>query len=188
MFGDGLEQTQVGTKARQRKDTEDRSIPFRDAVREFGPPMTDVDGVITNGRDTIRLVIEYTRPDEVVYSPAAYQRAVDERRRDESKGNHNDTIIALIAKKLEVDALLVIFEPNVAEETAVVYVREIVGTKWIELPARRFFIALKEWAVNLDTTSVWTMLLNLRKRVIKEEEEKDETSIPAFVSHGVACV
>jgi hypothetical protein len=136
-----------GSKARQREDTEDRNLPFSNALRQYGVPATDVDFVVTNGKDEIKLVIEVTRPDEEVFSPTNYLAAIDSRRRDQSSGNHNDTIISEIARKLGARAMLVVFEPNVCEETARIWWRWVDGTEWTARPAKQFFENVRKFAV-----------------------------------------
>src|SRR5271157_2674373 len=126
----GTKKLENGSKARQRLDTEDRNLPFANALRQYGVPATDVDFVATNGQDVLRLVFEVTRPDEKVFSPVGYLSAIDARRRDESHGNHNDRIIFQIAKAMGVPALLVVFEPNVCDENALLWVRDVDGTEW----------------------------------------------------------
>lgn len=143
----GSKKLDNGSKARQRIDTEDRNLPFANALRQYGVPATDVDFVVTNGRDVLRLVFEVTRPDEKVYSPKNYLTTIDERRRDESHGNHNDRIIFQIAKAMGVPALLVVFEPTVCEADAGLWARDVDGTEWEYFSAPVFFELLRTYAV-----------------------------------------
>jgi hypothetical protein len=137
-----------GSKARQREDTEDRNIPFSNALRQYGIPATDVDYVVTNGQDDIKLIIETTRPDVEVFSSVNYLASIDERRRNRSAGNHNDEIISNIANKLKVPAILVVFEPNVGEEDARIWWRHMDSVKWKCLSAKDFFLKVKKYALN----------------------------------------
>jgi hypothetical protein len=147
MEAPGSKKLDNGSKARQRVDTEDRNLPFANALRQYGVPATDVDFVVTNGRDTLRGVFEVTRPDKEVFSPKNYLATIDERRRDESHGNHNDRIIFQIAKAMNVPAMLVVFEPTVCEENATIWARNVDGTEWESFQGPVFFELLRKYAV-----------------------------------------
>lgn len=142
----GTKILESGSKARQRSDNEDRNLPFSNALRQYSIPATDVDFIVTDGRDELKTILEVTRPDVEVYSARNYLASIDSRRRDQSRGNHNDSIISLIARKLGVPAHLVVFEPNVGEETARIWYRDINGEKWRERQASEFFHSLRKFA------------------------------------------
>jgi hypothetical protein len=144
----GTKKLENGSKARQRTDTEDRNISFSSALRQYGVPATDIDFVVTDGRDDLRVVIEVTRPDNKVYSAKNYLASIDARRRDESHGNHNDRIISQIAEAMGIPALLVVFEPNVGDAEATVWVRDINGLEWESFTAAKFFKKLRQYAMD----------------------------------------
>ena len=118
-------------------------------MRAHGIPCTDIDYVITDGTNNIRIVIEYTCPDEVVWNPLKYLAAIDARRRDASQGNRNDDITLEIANRLGCEAILVVAQSDVDRgPDSILWWRYIDQEEWHERKAGEFFSNLKDFALN----------------------------------------
>jgi hypothetical protein len=133
----------------EEPDERDMALPFRLALRHYGLRATDIDFVITDGRGNARLVIEATRCERVF--SAKYFEVIDERRRSGTRGNTDDFLITGLARLLGVKAILVVFEPNIAEDDAYIWRRFVAEPgKWKKFHAPLWFANLK--ASTLGTT------------------------------------
>src|SRR5262245_19441919 len=137
-----------GHRARQIKSSENRALPFSDALRAHGIGALDVDFVLFDS-DGIkpRLVIEVTREDAPIYSPDRLCARIDRRRRKAKRTTSLDDKTQHIAKALHVRVILVLFTPDIADENAVVYWRYIDRRQWHTRHAIDFFHRLKKFVI-----------------------------------------